>query len=61
MKKQNIIIIAVFGLLIVSLGLLSWLTPDAEFSENENRVLQQLPRLTADTVKSGDFGDEVED
>lgn len=61
MKKQNIIIIAVFGLLIVSLGLLSWLTPDAEFSENENRVLQQLPRLTVDTVKSGDFGDEVED
>ena len=61
MKKQNSIIIAVFGLLIVSLGLLSWLTPDAEFSENENRVLQQLPRLTADTVKSGDFGDEVED
>ena len=61
MKKQNIIIIAVFGLLVVSLGLLSWLTPDAEFSENENRVLQQLPRLTADTVKSGDFGDEVED
>ena len=61
MKKQNIIIIAVFGLLIVSLGLLSWLTPDADFSENDNRVLQQLPRLTADTVKSGDFGDEVED
>ena len=61
MKKQNSIIIAVFGLLIVSLGLLSWLTPDADFSENENRVLQQLPRLTADTVKSGDFGDEVED
>lgn len=61
MKKQNSIIIAVFGLLIVSLGLLSWLTPDAEFSENENRVLQQLPRLTVDTVKSGDFGDEVED
>ena len=38
-----------------------WLTPDREFSENENRYLQKLPVPNADTVQSGDFGDEVED
>lgn len=41
MKKQNIIIIAVFAALILGLGLLGWLTPDQAFSENENRYLQE--------------------
>ena len=61
MKKQNIIIILVFCAVILSLGAAVWLTPDREFSENENRYLQKLPALNADTVQSGDFGDEVED
>ncbi len=61
MKKQNIIIIIVFSALLFGLGLLVWLSPDQEFSENENRYLQKLPELTADTVESGEFGDEVED
>ena len=34
MKKQNIIIIIVFGALIFGLGLLGWLTPDQAFSED---------------------------
>ena len=61
MKKQNIIIILVFGSLIFGLGLLGWLTPDQAFSENENRYLQELPKLSEDTLVSGDFGDEMED
>ena len=61
MKKQNIVIIIVFSALLFGLGLLVWLTPDQDFSENENRYLQKLPELTADTVESGEFGDEVED
>ena len=61
MKKQNIIIIIVFGALIFGLGLLGWLTPDQTFSENENRYLQELPKLSEDTMVNGDFGDEVED
>ena len=61
MKKQNIIIIIVFGALIFGLGLLGWLTPDQAFSENENRYLQELPKLSEDTMVNGDFGDEVED
>ena len=61
MKKQNIIIILVFCAVILFPGLAVWLTPDREFSENENRYLQKLPVPNADTVQSGDFGDEVED
>ena len=57
MKKQNIIIILVFCAVILSLGAAVWLTPDREFSENENRYLQKLPVPNADTVQSGDFGD----
>ena len=49
MKKQNIVIIIVFSALLFGLGLLVWLTPDQDFSENENRYLQKLPELTADT------------
>ena len=56
MKKQNIVIIIVFSALLFGLGLLVWLTPDQDFSENENRYLQKLPELTADTVESGEFG-----
>ena len=47
MKKQNIVIIIVFSALLFGLGLLVWLTPDQDFSENENRYLQKLPELTA--------------
>ena len=61
MKKQNIIIILVFCAVILFPGLAVWLTPDRDFSENENRYLQKLPVPNADTVQSGDFGDEVED
>ena len=48
MKKQNIIIILVFCAVILSLGAAVWLTPDREFSENENRYLQKLPVPNAD-------------
>lgn len=61
MKKQNVIIIAVFGALILGLGLLVWLTPDLEYSENENRYLQTAPELSPEAVESGQFSDEVED
>ena len=60
MKKQNIIIIIVFGALIFGLGLLGWLTPDQAFSENENRLLQGRPRLSEDTMVKGQLGNEVD-
>lgn len=42
----------------VSLG--SLLAADKEFSENENRVLAQMPQLTWDNIVSGDFQEGLE-
>lgn len=38
-----------------------FLTPDRAFSENENRYLQLTPKLSWDTVMSGDFMEDMED
>lgn len=46
-------------ILALSLGSF-FLTPDREFSENENRYLQQTPKLTIDTVLSGTFMEQAE-
>lgn len=61
MNKHHIAIIVTFAALIFGLGILPWVTPDAAFSENENRTLQQLPTVTVDSITSGAFGDDVED
>lgn len=38
-----------------------FLTPDRAFSENENRYLQLTPKLSWDTVMSGDFMEDMEE
>lgn len=60
-KKWNIVIIAVFAFLILGLGLAHWLTPDATYSENENRFLQTAPTISSKVILSGKLDDEVED
>lgn len=48
MKKQNIIIIIVFGALIFGLGLLGWLTPDQAFPKMRTatcRSCQSFPKI----------------
>ena len=42
-------------------GILSILSPDREYSEDENRYLAGKPSFTAKTVFSGDFQKEFED
>ena len=60
MKIRNLIlIIGTFAFLcLLSLGTL--ICPDRDFSENENRYLQGMPRLTFDKVLSGDFAEDAE-
>ncbi len=62
MKKRTglapLIAIAVI-LLGLSVGSF-FLTPDRAFSENENRYLQLTPKLSWDTVMSGDFMEDME-
>lgn len=63
MKKRTglapLIAIAVI-LLGLSVGSF-FLTPDRAFSENENRYLQLTPKLSWDTVMSGDFMEDMEE
>lgn len=62
MKKRSglapliAIAVIVLGLTVGSF----FLTPDREFSENENRYLQQTPKLTIDTVLAGTFMEQTE-
>lgn len=60
MKIRNYILIIGFAAFLCFLSLGTLLSPDVVFSENENRYLQGVPRLTADTVLSGDFAEDAE-
>ena len=55
MKKLYITFIAIFLVIIVLPGVYILATPDREFSDNENRVLQTAPALNGDTLLDGSF------
>ncbi|QHI72821.1 DHHW family protein [Aminipila terrae] len=44
-----------FVMILVCLLLFCIIIPDKQFSDNENRQLQQMPKLTASNVASGDY------
>ncbi|MBR6697226.1 MAG: hypothetical protein IKL73_03015 [Lachnospiraceae bacterium] len=48
-------LILIFGFTIATL-----VTPAKEFSDNENRKLQQAPKFSWETLKSGEFGSDYE-
>lgn len=49
-----------FALFILIIGTVSFVTEDTHFSENENRVLAQIPRLDFDNILSGRFSKKFE-
>ena len=53
------ITVAIFSLLIVSLGALTLVLPKKEYSEEENRYLQSAPVLSAEAVFSGKYMKEL--
>ena len=59
-KRQNWVVIGLFLILIFGLTAATILKPDTEFSEKENRVLAQMPRLSADSYFSGTFAKDYE-
>lgn len=59
-KKQNWVVIGLFLVLIFGLTAATILKPDTEFSEKENRVLAQMPQLSADSYFSGEFAKDYE-
>lgn len=59
MMRQKLLI-AIFLFLIFGLGIGSLCKKDQEYSESENRYLQQLPELTAKSLFFGDFTADYE-
>lgn len=56
MKKiDNYIVIILFAGFLLSFGIWGLVAEDRNFSPDENRMLQQLPELTAEAVLSGDY------
>lgn len=48
-----------FVIIICFFSLFTMIYPDAEFSEQENRVLHQKPKLTLTTLTNGQFTSEI--
>ena len=59
-RRELAPLLAIFGIL-VGLALASLLTPEREFSPNENRYLQLKPSLTWTTLMDGTFTQKAED
>ena len=59
-RRELAPLLAIFGVL-VGLALASLLTPEREFSPNENRYLQLKPSLTWTTLMDGTFTQKAED
>ena len=65
MKKESIrlrslSVTATFILLVGACSLISLLTPDRRLSETENRALEQRPKLSAESLLSGEFTEKYE-
>ena len=54
-KRQSWNIVTLFLLLIFGLTAAAVLKPDKSFSENENRALASMPKLSLDSLLSGEF------
>ena len=52
---------AVFSMLIFGFTVATMLTPDLEFSETENRVLAEMPRMEIREILNGDFEADYEE
>ena len=58
-KRSEIITVFLFCFVLASLAVSFWLIPDKDFSEQENRTLEQLPEIRADSFFSGSFAKEI--
>lgn len=60
-KKYSIFITGLFCLFIFGFGIAHFALPDRDFSEQENRYLDQFKAPTLETLKSGKFMEDFED
>ena len=59
-KTEIIAVIAVFTIFIAAFFVLLPAMPDVEFSQQENRYLEQLPEFSLDALAEGDFTADFE-
>ena len=59
-KRQNWVVISFFLILIFGFTIATIVLPDKEFSEKENRVLTQFPKLSLESVLDRSFENEYE-
>ena len=58
--KFNDILLTVLSLVIIfGFAIAIWIIPDKDFSEEENRVLQSLPKFTAERLIDGKFTSDI--
>lgn len=61
MKKTDIATVVMFCGTICTVSLLNLITPDRDFSDMENRSLQNYPKLTMDKLLSGKYSTEMDE
>ena len=59
-KIKNIIITVGFGIIIFAMFIMDLIVKDKTISESERRPLQTFPKITLETIKSGDTMDKFE-
>ena len=60
-RKYSVFITALFCAFIFGFGIVHFILPDRDFSEQENRYLSQFKAPTPDTLRSGEFMENFED
>jgi len=60
-NRKELAPLLAIGVILLGLSAASLLLPDQAFSANENRYLQQKPKLTWQSLMSGDFTADAED
>lgn len=60
MRATKICMIVVFWAVLCAVSLMGLVGKDREFSENENRYLEQTPQASAKRVLSGEFQEDLE-
>lgn len=59
-RKQDIVVIASMTFLLFGISFSCFLKNDDDFSESERRALKQFPKVSVETIVSGEFMEEFE-
>lgn len=60
MRKENLITVIIFLTMIFAGGAAFWLIPDKTFSEEENRYLEECPKISGEKIMSGEFMEDFD-